>query len=122
MRVKRDSVVELAAYADRRAVPIVHFSTDYVFSGSADAPYVETGTTYPNGVYRLSKLAGEQATVTASRHVIVRVSWVFAYRGANFVRTVIRLAADREVLRRRRSGRRAYLGWAHRRELGGFDA
>jgi dTDP-4-dehydrorhamnose reductase len=88
-----------AACAANGAFPI-HFSTDYVFDGTATQPYVETNQTNPLGVYGQTKLQGEQAVAAASAmHLIFRLSWVYSNDGANFYKTMLRLAADRPVLR-----------------------
>jgi dTDP-4-dehydrorhamnose reductase len=89
-------MAEAAAYLD---VPIIHVSTDYVFSGAKPEPYVETDETGPLGVYGQSKLAGEIAVrVATPRHAILRTSWVYSPYGSNFVKTMARLAKDRETL------------------------
>jgi len=78
---------------------LVHYSTDYVFDGSKDAPYVETDPTGPLSVYGLSKLAGEEAIrAVDGRSLIFRTSWVFGARGGNFVKTILRLARERDSL------------------------
>ena len=91
---------ELAALCDKLGVPLVHISTDYVFDGAKRSAYVETDPTGPRNAYGRSKLAGEQAVIAAtSRHVILRTSWVYSPFGTNFVRTMLRLAADLPELR-----------------------
>lgn len=90
----------LAAESAKLGAPIVHVSTDYVFDGANPAPYVETDPVAPIGVYGASKEAGEQAVRTASpRHVILRTAWVVSPHGANFIKTMFRLAAERPALR-----------------------
>lgn len=98
-RVNRDAVATLAAYAARASIPLLHLSTDYVFDGLKSEPYREDDPTAPTGVYGASKLAGEVAARGAPQHLILRVSWVFAAHGANFVRTMLRLGREREQLR-----------------------
>ena len=78
---------------------LVHYSTDYVFDGSGDAPWAEDAPTGPLNVYGHTKLAGEQAIRAAGcAHLIFRTSWVYAARGGNFARTMLRLAQERERL------------------------
>jgi dTDP-4-dehydrorhamnose reductase len=89
----------LAEEANRLGVPIVHYSTDYVFDGSATAPYTETDVTAPLGIYGKSKLAGEIAVAsTARHHLIMRVSWLYGNRRQNFMLTMLRLMRERENL------------------------
>jgi dTDP-4-dehydrorhamnose reductase len=88
----------VAQTARALGVPLIHVSTDYVFDGLADRPYVESDPTGPTGVYGASKLAGEQAVLAAhgENSAIVRVAWVYSPFGANFVKTMLRLAGDRD--------------------------
>jgi dTDP-4-dehydrorhamnose reductase len=89
----------LAEEANRLGVPLVHYSTDYVFDGNATEPYQETDVTAPLGVYGKSKLAGEIAVAsTAQRHLIMRVSWLYGNRRQNFMLTMLRLMRERENL------------------------
>lgn len=90
----------LAEEAATLGALLVHYSTDYVFDGTQDAPYAEDDTPAPLGVYGASKLAGEEAIRAAGcRHLIFRTSWVYGGRGKNFLLTMLRLAAEREELR-----------------------
>ena len=78
---------------------LVHYSTDYVFDGQDEAPWAEDATTGPLNVYGQTKLEGEQRIAAAgARHLIFRTSWVYAARGGNFAKTMLRLAAERERL------------------------
>jgi dTDP-4-dehydrorhamnose reductase len=79
---------------------VIHFSTDYVFDGSGNAPYRETDMTRPVSVYGASKLAGERALIeTGAGHMIFRTSWVYGPLGKNFLLTILKLARERETLR-----------------------
>jgi dTDP-4-dehydrorhamnose reductase len=90
----------LAAEARRLGVAMVHFSTDYVFDGSKDGPYVESDAPAPLNVYGRTKLLGEQAiAATGAAHLILRTSWVYGMRGHNFLLTMLRLARERGELR-----------------------
>lgn len=90
----------IAEWAARRGVPLIHFSTDYVFDGTGQAPWREDSQTGPLSVYGVSKLDGERG-IRASNgpHLIVRTSAVYAARGTNFLRTIARLAVERKELR-----------------------
>lgn len=97
--VNRDGARIVATIANRLNIPVIHFSTDYVFDGTKNARYVETDRTKPLGIYGHSKLEGEWAVAAANdRHIILRTSWVYAPFASNFVRTVLRLSSDRERL------------------------
>ena len=89
----------LAAEAKKRGAWLLHYSTDYVFDGNKPDAYVEEDETQPLSVYGATKLAGEQAILQSGcRHLIFRTSWVFAARGGNFAKTMLRLAQQRELL------------------------
>lgn len=99
-RVNHLAVAEIGAWAKRNGKRVVHYSTDYVFDGSATHPYREDDATAPLGAYGRSKLAGEDALrASGARHLVVRTAWVYAARGNNFVRTMLRLARERDELR-----------------------
>ncbi|MBO9726049.1 MAG: dTDP-4-dehydrorhamnose reductase [Novosphingobium sp.] len=87
----------VARAAKALGVPLVHLSTDYVFDGRLARPYLETDTTAPTGAYGASKLAGEQAVLTeyGDNSAVLRVAWVYSPFGSNFVKTMLRLAGDR---------------------------
>ncbi len=88
----------VAAAAKALGVPMVHISTDYVFDGKLDRPYLEDDATGPTGIYGASKLAGEQAVLDEypEGSAVLRVAWVYSPFGGNFVRTMLRVAADRD--------------------------
>ncbi|MDR3466922.1 MAG: dTDP-4-dehydrorhamnose reductase [Xanthobacteraceae bacterium] len=90
----------LGRWAAPRGVPVIHFSTDYVFDGSGERAWREDDATAPLSVYGASKLAGETALrEEGAPHLIMRTSWVFAARGRNFLTTMARLARERTELR-----------------------
>ncbi len=88
----------LAQAATELGAWLVHYSTDYVFDGSGNQPWLETDATGPLSVYGQTKLEGEQAVAQSPKHLILRTSWVFAARGGNFAKTMLRLAGEREAL------------------------
>ena len=99
-RINADAVGALGAWAAAHAARVVHYSTDYVFDGTAARPYLEDDPTHPLGVYGRSKLAGECALrESGARHLILRTAWVYGARGHNFLRTMLRLAAEHDELR-----------------------
>jgi dTDP-4-dehydrorhamnose reductase len=90
----------LAAEAHKLGAWLVHYSTDYVFDGSGKLPRTEDAPTGPLSVYGRTKLEGEQhIRASGCRHLILRTSWVYAARGGNFARTMLKLAAERESLK-----------------------
>ncbi|KQZ81975.1 dTDP-4-dehydrorhamnose reductase [Mesorhizobium sp. Root157] len=98
--VNRDGARNVAEAAATMGLPVIHISTDYVFAGDRASPYLETDATGPTGIYGRSKLEGEQAVASANAaHVILRTAWVYSPYGHNFLKTMLRLAADRDVLR-----------------------
>ena len=89
----------LAQAANAAGALLVHYSTDYVFDGSGSTPWVETDSTGPLNVYGTTKLAGEKLIAGhCPKHLIFRTSWVYAARGGNFAKTMLRLAEERESL------------------------
>lgn len=100
VRANADGPERLATWCARNAAGLIHVSTDYVFDGTKGAPYVETDTTNPIGVYGTSKRDGEQRVlVTLPGAVILRTSWVYAAHGKNFVRTMLNAAQKTSRLR-----------------------
>ena len=89
----------MAEYAVSANVPMIHFSTDYVFAGDAIEPYLEKDATNPQGEYGSSKLAGEQAVLdSGAQAFIFRTAWVYSQKGNNFFKTMLKLAASRSEL------------------------
>jgi dTDP-4-dehydrorhamnose reductase len=97
--VNTQGVRVLAEETERLGALLVHYSTDYVFDGAQNEPYVESDTTNPLSVYGLTKLAGEQAIQESGCfHLIFRTAWIYAATGKNFVRTIARLSQQKPVL------------------------
>jgi len=89
----------LAEEAKRLGAPLIHYSTDYVYDGTLDRPYLESDASNPLNAYGRSKLAGEQAIqAVAGTHLILRTSWVYSARGSNFVLAILRLAREKPTL------------------------
>jgi dTDP-4-dehydrorhamnose reductase len=98
-KVNAEAVGVLAAYARRNGSLLVHYSTDYVFDGKKADAYVETDKTNPQSAYGRSKRAGEEAIVHSGCNALIfRTSWVFSVHGGNFIKTILRLAKERESL------------------------
>jgi dTDP-4-dehydrorhamnose reductase len=97
--VNATAVAAIAAEAARQDAVFIHYSTDYVFDGTAPGGYRETDEPGPLSVYGATKLAGERAVAAAGgRHYVFRTSWVYAPHGTNFLRTILRLAGERDEL------------------------
>ncbi len=97
--VNRDGSENLATACSELNIPLIHISTDYVFDGTKTSAYLETDPVIPVNAYGASKEAGETAIRnTLEKHIILRTSWVFSAHGGNFVKSMIRLANDRDEL------------------------
>ena len=97
--VNGHSPTAMAGACANLGIPLVHISTDYVFDGAGDGPFQPDGATAPLGAYGRTKLIGEQGVVAAGgTHAVLRTSWVFSEFGANFVKTMLRLGAERDRL------------------------
>ena len=94
------AVKQLASIANEQQAKLIHISTDYVFDGESNKPYIETDTTNPINVYGKTKLAGEQALkeIMTTDATIIRASWVYSEFGNNFVKTMLRLGKERDEL------------------------
>ena len=97
-RINSDAVGEMAEACAALDIPLLHYSTDYVFDGGKLGAHTETDTPAPLSVYGRSKLAGEQAAARNPKHLVFRTSWVFGPHAGNFLRTILRLAGERESL------------------------
>ena len=100
LRINAQALAEIGAHAASHNALVAHYSTDYVFNGAGSRPYRENDATAPLGAYGRSKLEGENALRSSGcDHLILRTAWVYAARGHNFLRTMLRLARDRDELR-----------------------
>jgi len=99
-QVNHLAVKQLAGIAKEQKAKLIHISTDYVFDGESDKPYIETDTTNPINVYGKTKLAGEKAlqALMPANAIIIRTSWVYSEYGNNFVKTMLRLGKERNEL------------------------
>ncbi|MBW7957426.1 MAG: dTDP-4-dehydrorhamnose reductase [Deltaproteobacteria bacterium] len=98
--VNSDGPANLGRAALEAGIPLIHVSTDFVFDGSRAVPYREDDATNPQSVYGESKLAGEAALAALlDKRVVIRTSWVYGVTGHNFVKTILRLASERDSLR-----------------------
>lgn len=99
-RINAEAPGRIARACAERDATLIHYSTDYVFDGRGTRPYREDDPTAPLGVYGSSKLAGEQAIAgSGARHLVLRTAWVYGLHGGNFLRTMLRLGAERDELR-----------------------
>jgi len=97
--VNASAVGAMAAYAREHGALLVHYSTDYVFDGDKEAPYLESDATAPQSAYGRSKRAGEEAIqASGCKALVFRTSWVFSSHGGNFIKTMLRLAGERDSL------------------------
>lgn len=100
VRVNRDGAGNLASACAEHSIPMVHYSTDYVFDGRKNSAYAEDDATNPVSAYGRSKLAGEEAVrALHEKHLIIRTSWVFSSHRSNFVKTMLKLGSARTELR-----------------------
>lgn len=100
LRVNGLALAEIGAAAAAIGAGVVHYSTDYVFPGDGSRPYREDDATGPRSAYGESKLAGEQALAeSGAEHLIFRTAWVYGARGGNFLRTMLRLGRERDLLK-----------------------
>ena len=99
-RINHLAVANIASICDQLDCWLIHVSTDYVFDGNSELPYTENDQTNPQGVYGHTKLKGEIAILSSGcKHIIIRTAWVFSEYGNNFLKTMLRLGADRNELR-----------------------
>ena len=100
MAINKAGPANLARICSANKIPLIHISTDYVFDGRHDTPYTETDPVSPLGVYGHSKAAGENAVRSVlDKHIILRTSWLYGSHGHNFVKTMLKLAREKEEIR-----------------------
>ena len=94
------AVKNLARFTKEKNIKLIHISTDYVFDGINHKPYIETDSTNPQGIYGKTKRDGEQSMIEINpfNSIIIRTSWVYSFYGNNFVKTMLRLAKEKEEL------------------------
>ena len=99
-QVNHLAVKQLAEIANKQQAKLIHISTDYVFDGESDKPYLETDTTNPINIYGKTKLAGEKALqkIMPTNAIIIRTSWVYSEFGSNFVKTMLRLGKEKNEI------------------------
>lgn len=97
-KINANAVANLVTSANAVGAFLIHISTDYVFDGSSNMPYLETNLVNPMGAYGKSKLAGEKEVERAQRYTIVRTAWVFSEYGSNFLKTMVKLGQERDSL------------------------
>jgi len=99
-KVNAEGVKNLALVSKKLDIPLVHFSTDYIFDGTNTSPYIETDKTNPLSIYGKSKLRGEQyITEMLDKYYIIRTSWLYGKNGKNFVETIIKLGLEKDELK-----------------------
>ncbi len=97
-KVNTEAPKVLAEKASQLNIPLIHFSTDYVFDGLKNEPYVETDEINPQSVYGRTKWRGEKAVGNHKKHIILRTSWIFSSHGQNFLKTILRLIQEKSSL------------------------
>jgi dTDP-4-dehydrorhamnose reductase len=97
-KVNTEAPWVLAEKASKLNIPMIHFSTDYVFDGLKNEPYIESDQANPQSVYGRTKWEGEEAVRNHKKHIILRTSWVFSDRGVNFLKTILRLIQEKTAL------------------------
>jgi dTDP-4-dehydrorhamnose reductase len=97
-KVNAEAPKVLAEKASQLNIPMIHFSTDYVFDGMKNEPYIETDQTCPQSVYGQTKWKGEEAIRQHKKHIILRTSWVFSIHGQNFLKAILKLIQEKSSL------------------------